>query len=427
MSLDKELLKLIHKAVVEHGGELGGKTKFSKDKDRLLIFDGRVLLKANVETYPKMGKTTLVHCHVLAKLREFDNEVLDACVTGFAEDTAGALGQAAFKWLTGVAGPIRSFIDDKPVCMTCKSGVKGGDPNAGFAPQDYGFKTLSAFVGPSLQTSFENQGQTNLTDDNLPWFKYAAESASPKRVHLAKVTLEAQGEQGWKRQLEVDGHEVSHVEHDWPTGTAAPNHGSIVRYAVFAFPKDSGFLEARSNLDRAIKAFIRILANLGEGEDPVQAMREQGFSHHLIDQVDTISAVAFGRLYFESAGLHYQPDAIRIRRNGKHEILVPLMGYPAYNRGRAIVARMVSKLSEEKQQAVCLYGNESTPIIHLITQGTDVCQLALPHCLIVELGCSDEQMAEGMALREKYFAEIQANHASKMAACQPAKPWWQFW
>ena len=89
MSLDKELLKLIHKAVVEHGGELGGKTKLAEDK--LLIFDGRVLLKANVETYPKMGKTTLVHCHVLAKLREFDNEVLDACVTGFAEDTAGAL------------------------------------------------------------------------------------------------------------------------------------------------------------------------------------------------------------------------------------------------------------------------------------------------------------------------------------------------
>ena len=130
-----------------------------------------------------------------------------------------------------------------------------------------------------------------------------------------------------------------------------------------------------------IKAFIRILANLGEGEDPVQKMREQSFPHHLIDQVDTISAVAFGRLYFESAGLHYQPDAIRIRRNGKHEILVPLMGYPAYNRGRAIVARMVSKLSEEKQQAVCLYGNESTPIIHLITQGTDVRQLALP-CLL---------------------------------------------
>ena len=156
-------------------------------------------------------------------------------------------------------------------------------------------------------------------------------------------------------------------------------------------------------------------------------MREQGFSHHLIDQVDTISAVAFGRLYFESTGLHYQPDAIRIRRNGKHEILVPLMGYPAYNRGRAIVARMVSKLSEEKRQAVCLYGNESYTIIQLIAQGTDVRQLALPHCLIVELGCSDEQMAEGMALRKKYFAEIQANHAIKTDACKPAKPWWQFW
>ena len=425
MSLNKELLKLIHTAVVEHGGELGGKTKLAEDK--LKIFDGRVTLRVNVETYPKMGEITLVHCHVLATLHEFDNEILDACVTGFAEDTAAALGQAAFKWLTGVAGPIRSFIDDHPVCMSCKSGVEGGDLSAGFAPQDYGFKTLSAFVGPSLQTSFENQGQTNLTDDTLPWFQYAAESAGPKRVHLAKVTLEAQGDQGWKRQLEVDGHEVSHVEHDWPTGSAAPNVGSIVRYAVFAFPKTSGFIESRSNLDRAIEAFIRILTNLEGDDDPVQKMQEQGFPQHLIDQVDTISAVAFGRMYFEGRGLHYQPNAIRIRRNGKHEILVPLMGYPAYNRGRAILARMASEISKEKQQVIGLYGNESYHIYQLMTQGTDVSQIPLPHCLIAELGCSDEQVAEGMALRKKYYAEIKANHANTIAACEPTKPWWQFW
>jgi len=424
MSLNKELLQLIHTAVVEHGGQLGGRTKLAEDK--LQIFDGRVTLQVNVETYPKMGELVLVHCHVLATLHEFDNEILDACVTGLAVDLAEALGQSALKWITGVAGPIRSFIDDKPVCMTCKSGVEGGDPSAGFSPNDYGIKGLNAYVGPSLQTSFDNDSQSKLSDETLPWFQYAAESACPKRVHLAKVSLEAQGDQGWKRQLEVDGHEVSHTEHDWPVGSAAPNVGSIVRYAVFAFSKDSGVIESRSNLDQAIEAFIRIIVDLNENDEPVQKMHEQGFPHYLIDQVDTISAVAFGRMYFEAAGLHYQPDAIRIRRNGKHEILVPLMGYPAYNRGRAILARMASEISEERQQAIGLYCNESYPIYQLMAQGTDVSQIALPHCLIVELGCSDEQIEEGMALRKKHFAQIEANHVNTTAA-GPTQPWWQFW
>ena len=46
-----------------------------------------------------------------------------ACLCGLGQDRETALSQAAAVWITCVAGPIRSFLDGKPICMTCQAGV----------------------------------------------------------------------------------------------------------------------------------------------------------------------------------------------------------------------------------------------------------------------------------------------------------------
>ena len=69
-------------------------------------------------------------------LHEYEDEVLDACLFGIGEDRRAALAQAAVVWITAVAGPIKSFLDNKPVCMTCQAGVAGGNASEGYSQSD---------------------------------------------------------------------------------------------------------------------------------------------------------------------------------------------------------------------------------------------------------------------------------------------------
>src|SRR5215470_10515650 len=118
MSDSECLLELIEKGVVEHGGDLGGWTR--RFDDTLQLFDGRVTLCAEPNDAGPSAGDRAVHVHVFATLHEHDDEVLDACLFGIGESRENALSEAAVIWITGVAGPIKSFIDNRPVCMTCQ-------------------------------------------------------------------------------------------------------------------------------------------------------------------------------------------------------------------------------------------------------------------------------------------------------------------
>ena len=137
------LLELIENGIVEHGGDLGGWTWH--EDGTLQLFDGRVTLRSEVSEPDPSGPKGIVHAHVFTKLHEHDDEVLDACLVGIGDDRHAALAQAAMVWITCVAGPIKSFLDNKPVCMTCQAGVEGGDISKGYSPGDYGLPGLRAF------------------------------------------------------------------------------------------------------------------------------------------------------------------------------------------------------------------------------------------------------------------------------------------
>jgi hypothetical protein len=418
MSDADRLLDLIEESVVEHGGDLGGWTR--RSDDGLQLFDGRVTLRAELHD-EEQGRRDVVHTHLLATLHEHDAEVLDACVFGMGNDRDSAVAQAAGVWMMCVAGPIKSFIDNKPVCMTCQAGVQGGDASAGYSRGDYGLPGLRAFVGPSIARGFKDDQAGMAFDDSKPWFRYAAQSAAPRPIHLAKATVQFSAEAGWLRELEIDGHEVSHRDRDWPGGNSGLEFGYATRFAVFEFPRNSSEIERRAELDRAIRYFAEHLAAAESADQLMEEMVRQGFDADLVHEVESVSTIAFGRLLFESHGVKYAPSVIRARRDGGVETDVPLMSIPAYSRGRAIAAKLRETMPEKAFQAICLYTAESNALSQAIqaSDNIDLREVQMFPCIVPDRGVSNETMAAAMTA-------LNAMVERKRPA-PSIKRWWKFW
>ena len=420
MSDEHALLCAIEDALNQHGGDLGGWTKLNEQSCQ--IFAGRVTLKAEISPN-EGGMEGLVHAHVFATMHDHQDEVLDACLMGMGEDRATGIKECALIWLTNVAGPIRSFLDAKPVCMTCQAGVTNGDPTQGYVAGTYGLDGLRAYVGPAMARGIDSDGYSML-DDAKPWFRFAAESAAPRRVHLAKVTVSACGENGWDRQLEIDGHEVSHSDPNWLPGARAPEFGYVTRFAVFEFPLNSTEIKRRAELDRTIKHFITNFCNFEDIEQLDAEMIEEGFSPELVHEVRNISTIAFGRLFFEPHGVNYSPVAIFARKNGNVDEGVQLASIPAFTRGKAILSKMADSLSEDEWNSLCFFAAESNALLQVLEQGgknVDLSSIELLPCVIPEHGVPDETM-------DRALARLQAAADAGAKQVQAAqKPWWKFW
>ncbi|QEH38445.1 hypothetical protein OJF2_70480 [Aquisphaera giovannonii] len=427
MSDSEALLDLIEACVVEHGGDLGGWTRRDGDGDgaSLHLFDGRVTLRATVSEGGPGGGLGAVHAHVVATLHEHDDEELDACLFGMGDDRESALKQAAVVWLTAVAGPIRSFLDDRPVCMTCQANVEGGDIAKGYAPGGFGLPPgLRAYVGPSITRGIEEPpgGPGSPASEALPWFRYAAESAAPRRVHLAKATVVHQGAEGWRRELEIDGHDVSHRDPDWPDRPRGPGFGYMTRFAVFEFPRNSKTLARRAKLEKAIRRFAESYAKFDSAEELMADMVARGHDPALVREVEAFSTIAFGRALFEPLGVKYPATIFRARQDGRVQADVPLMGLPAYSRARALAAKLRETMPQDEFQSLCLYNAESHAIVNSIEAAKgkpDFESLTLYPLVVPDPGASDETMEAALAALRVLIDR------SRPAASK--KPWWKFW
>lgn len=412
------LLSLIDDAIVAHGGDLGGWTRLSDGQ--LQLFDGRVSLRAEIRN-DEGAQPGTVHAHVIATLHEHDDEALDACLMGAADSDDAALGQAGLIWVTCVAGPIRSFIDGKPVCMTCQPGAIDGDGSQGSVAGDYGLGSLRAFVGPAVGRGFDDDRIGTALDDTKPWFRYAAESAAPRRVHLAKAMILSNGKQGWQRELEVDGHDISHHESDWPAGIAAPEAGYLTRFAVFEFSPESNELARRAELERTVTYFAEQLPKYDSVDGLMEEMVKQGFDADLVHEAETISTIAFGRMFFERFGVKYASTIIRARRDGRVETDVPLMSLPAYNRGRAIAYRLAQTMPQDDFQRLCFYNAESNAIMKALQASGDkfdFSKVTMHPCVVPDRGVSNQTMNAAVAAMHSLIQR-------KPAVAK--KPWWKFW
>lgn len=421
MSDSERLLELIEKGIVEHGGDLGGWTLL--DGDQLQLFDGRVTLRAEVHDQGELGDGT-AHSHVYATLHEYDDELLDACVFGMGDDRDAAIAEAAMLWIMCVAGPVKSFIDDQPVCMTCRAGAEEADPAEGYSQGDYGLPGLRAFVGPSISRGMDDEQILPALDDTKPWFRYAAASAAPRRVHIAKATILSKGKQGWNRELEIDGHEVSHHDPNWPAGVRGPEFGYVTRFAVFEFPDDSAELEQRAELERTIRYFAEHLPASESVDRLMEDMIDRGFDPDLVHESESISTIAFGRILFEDHGVQYSPTIIRARRNGRIEPDVPLMSIPAYSRARAIASQLRETMSQDDFQAICLYNAESNAILQALEAEGDDAELdgmTFFPSVVPDRGVSNETMDQALEMLHSMVSQSDSDRE------QQRRPWWKFW
>jgi hypothetical protein len=418
MSESERLLELIEKGVTEHGGDLGGWTR--RIDDALQLFNGRVTLRAKLEDSGSSGAKA-VHAHVLTTLHEYDDEILDACVFGMGDSPDAALREASVIWITCVAGPIRSFLDDKPVCMSCKAGVAGGDPWQGYSRGDYGLPGLRAYIGPSLARGLDDGSVQSTADDTKPWFRFAAESAAPRRVHLAKASVVSKGKEGWTRQLEIDGHEVCHHDPDWPAGVAGPDYGYMIRFAVFEFAPNSTEIRRRAELDQAIRYFAENFSKHDSVDQLMEAMVRQGFDADLVHEAESISTIAFSRDVFEPHGVQFSPTIIRALRDGRVETDVSLMSLPSYSRARALAAELRETMSKDDFQSLCFYNAEANALLKAIEasgENLDLTQIKMYPCVVPDRGVSDQTMGAALAKQSELFDRKPSPQK---------KPWWNFW
>ncbi len=258
-------------------------------------------------------------------------------------------------------------------------------------------------------------------NDSKPWFRFAAESAAPRRVHLAKVCIVAKGKDGWRRELEIDGHDVSHQDPDWPAGVRGPDFGYATRFAVFEFPRNSTEIARRTKLERTIRYFAESFAKYDSVDRLMQAMVEEGFDPDLVHETESISTIAFSRSLFEQHGVQYASTVIRARRDGRIESDVPLMSIPAYSRGRALAVQLRETMPPEAFQSLCLYNAESNAILKAMDAAggkLDFTKMKLYPCVVPDRGVSDQTMDAALAM----LNEMVQRH-------RPAnkKPWWKFW
>lgn len=419
MSDPQRLLELIEEGIVLHGGDLGGWTRCSEDA--LQLFDGRVTLRAVVKDAELAVASKAVHAHVLTTLHDYDDEVLDACLFGINEDREKALSEAALIWITGVAGPIKSFLDNKPVCMTCQAGVAGGDAAQGYSQGDYGLPGLRAYVGPSFARAFDDSQVQSALDDTKPWFRFAAESAAPRRVHLAKSSLVSKGKEGWSRELEIDGHDVSYHDPQWPAGVPGPDFGYLMRFAVFEFPRNSQEIRRRVELERTIRYFAEHYSKYDNVDQLMAAMANQGFQPELVHETESISTIAFGRSLFEQLGVKYSPTIIRARNDGQIETDVPLMSIPAYTRARALAFQLRETMSREDYQNLCCYNAESQVLLQVMEakgDDGDLSGMKMYPCVVPDQHVSQQTMDAALEILNRI---VERNRAAKK------RPWWKFW
>lgn len=413
MSAASRLLELIEERIVAHGGDLDGWTAHSGEE--LKIFDGRATLRAEIVDG---GEGKPVHGHVFATLHEYGDEVLEACILGMGEDQDAALGQAATIWMQGVGAPIRSFLDDREVCMASRIDEDAGGVPAGGR----------AYAGPFFPRGLDDSVASAL-DDTLPWFRFAAESAAPRRVHLAKVSITAGNGAGWARQLEIDGHDVSHHDPDWPAGVSSARSGYVTRFAVFELSPQE--VERRAELDRTILHFAGHYGRSGSVDELMEEMVGQGFDPDLVHEAESISTIAFGRFLFEDRGVVYPATIIRARGDGRVEADVPLLSIPAYSRARALAPQIHQALTEDDFTSLCLYSAESSGIVKAMerSEDRDLTGLTLYPCVVPDRDVSQETMTAAIQLLQDMVNRNRPapSSATVSPAPSPKKPWWKLW
>jgi len=396
------VLQSIHDELAERSPEETGRLALADDALALLDLETKltVVVEHDPDSHP-----AIAHCHVVAAIAD-ERGRLDACVVGIDPARAKGLRDAATTWIETVAPPLLSLLRARPVMGAAH--FDGSQP--------WGVAGCHGFVGPLRARLFEREFTL---DENARAFDYAAEMAPPGIVHLAKVTLEAAGKHGWKRNLEVDGHAASHVEQPWDAGTAAPAQGIASQFAIFHYGDQPDRIEARQRVDDAIRRFVAASGTASGPEEAATMLKSEGIDGDLVNRAITFVPLAFGRVIFGSLGPSFPPHYMRIRRDGVVEEGLKLMHEPVFARSMALCSQFMEGGFLEAVKRISVTGPELNAINKALCAGSKPNDLTLSPSIVIEPGVDDAALERALnRLHER---------AEPPQPTTPTRPWWKLW
>lgn len=400
------VLDTIEDGIVSHGGDLGGWTK--RDDDRLLLFDGRATLTCKV--HPPSESAVGAHVHVVTTLADYPDDPLDACVMGLDDNREQALKQSAVRWVATIAGSIKSFLDDKPLCTAAPA-----EGNYGLPPE------LKAYVSPGLSIGMNGEMSAEAMRAELPWFEFFTAGCGPRRLHLAKTVVLCNIGQvkGWSREMELDGHGVSVKSRHWPADVPNDAAGYTTRFVVVETP-DEQFIQSRQALDDAIEAWLRRYHEFHDADKLIDALARDGHDRAVLEDIEKFGTIAFSRTVFGPLGIDYPETFVRVRGDDI-ETDVPLAAQPAFNRGLAAFARLTQIVPWEHLQAAAMYNAESNVINQVADQvgkDFDFSTLKLKPSVVPDRNATNAAIDRAVAMMQG---------KSTTSASERKRPWWKFW
>jgi len=383
MNEPAHILQVIHDELARLDQEIVGELDLSEDS--LTAMGGKLTLNAVVH-HDEGLHSAIAHCHVTARVADEQTGHLDACLIGINPDRAAALADAAQYWINVVAGPIFSLLHERPVLGT----------TAFDGSESYGVSGCSGYVGPKCARMLAEADDMKLLDDT-PSFDFAAEMAPPGIVHLTKVTLEASGEAGWNRTLEVDGHSATHVDRPWPAVEQAPAQGIVSQFAVFHYADQTQKVDERKQVDDTIRRYVAMVGTSGDTNNPIDTMLNEGVPAELLDQIATYAPLAFGRAALNSIGATFSPTYVQLKQDGTTTDGLQLMHQPVFARSIILSQEFMSSAETiEGFKLIALSSSEVVTINNAMNEGSKPEDLALLPPIIPDHGVSDETIQRTM-------------------------------
>jgi len=184
-----------------------------------------------------------------------------------------------------------------------------------------------------------------------------------------------------------------------------------------------------SELDRAIERFAELYAHHQSVDELVDGMVDEGYSIDLVDEIEKVSTIAFGRAYFERAGIRYPETVVRARADGRIET-VPTASLPAFSRARAIAGRLATTMPEDEFRALCLYNAESQVIVQYLgsTNEPELSKIKMYPSVVPDRGASDATIERALSnAMPPEKPQPPASFERPRRPRQKPKPWWKFW
>ncbi len=373
------VLKAIFAELSQHGSRLTG--TIAQSNGSISVLDGRAHLRVVVH-HDKGSHPSLAHGHVVCHIDGDDTSELDTCVIGISEDRERALHSVAATWVPLAAGPIFSHLLNRQVL----GAGQFSESNS------LGLAGCKGYFGAGITQMMSSDADlAAFEEDSIPVFDYAMHMAPPGRVHLAKVTLQANGENGWTRNLEVNGHRATHVDADWSPAGNAPRHGIFTQTAVFTFPAADDWLAERQQLDDTIREYAKAFQTVDNSGDAAALILRKGTNEPTVNRVLRFAPIAIGRVLLSKLGANFSDRYVRIQSSGEIEEGLHLMREPAFARA-TMIARELSTDAEmiEPLKTLARENSEVQAITDMLQSGSRPEELQLMPPIIPDPGVSQD-------------------------------------